>query len=549
MTHWFFELCTLSFFVNVLALAVPIFVLQVYDRVVFFAGMSTLQGLTIGVIVAIIFDFIIRQARSRILQRAALRVDIQVGRRLFSKMWSLPLRVLENLSAAQWQTMRRDIDFIRNVLGGAPLLQCIDLPFAIIFVAVIALIASPVIGILLAAVLGFVIISIFSSRALARASGVELQQGISRDALLTEMISSRVSLKSLDMGKSFQLKLEDLHSSAIMGSLKRGVLTDSFSNLGNSLAMLTTVGMTVVGALAILDQKMTIGSLIAANMLANRVTMPFNQLIPSWRAWASFRQAHGRLGELFGLQDERSATEIAFPRPSGICVAESLNFRYASNQNPVIADVNFALKSGFHCIVGPTGSGKSTLVKLLQGLYTPDSGRVLLDGADIAQFSRTDLARWIGYVPQEASLISGTIRDNIARNEPDVSDEQVMRSAELVGVHEFIVDAADGYATNVGESGSRLSGGQRQRLAIARALLHDPPLLLLDEPTSNLDIKVEQYLCNVLLRLAANHTAVVVTHSQLLLSACETIIVMSGGRIVGQGPPEELMPRLFPHGE
>ncbi len=547
MTQWFFELCTLSFFVNLLALAVPIFVLQVYDRVVFFAGMSTLQGLTIGVVVAIVFDFIIRQARSRILQRAALRVDVQVGRRLFSKMWSLPLRILETLSAAQWQTMRRDVDLIRNVLGGAPLLQCVDLPFAMIFVAVIAFIASPVIGILLTAVLGFVMISVFSSRALTRASSVELQQGISRDALLTDMISSRVSLKSLDMGRSFQLKLEDLHGSAILRSLKRGVLTDSFSNLGHSLTMLTTVGMTVMGALAILDQKMTIGSLIAANMLANRVTMPFNQLIPSWRAWAGFRQAHGRLGDLFNLQDERAATEISFPRPSGVCVVESLNFRYARNQNPVIADLHLELKSGFHCIVGPSGSGKSTLVKLLQGLYTPDSGRVLLDGADIAQFSRTDLARWTGYVPQEASLISGTIRDNIARNEPDVPDEQVMQAAKLVGVHEFIVDTVDGYATSVGESGSQLSGGQRQRLAIARALLHDPPLLLLDEPTSNLDIKVEQYLCGVLSRLAANHTVVVVTHSQVLLSACETIIVMSGGRIVGKGPSKELIPRLFPH--
>lgn len=547
MTHWFFELCTLSFFVNLLALAVPIFVLQVYDRVVFFAGMSTLQGLTIGVVVAIVFDFIIRQARSRILQRATLRVDVQVGRRLFSKMWSLPLRILETLSAAQWQTMRRDVDLIRNVLGGAPLLQCIDLPFAMIFVAVIALIASPVIGILLTTVLGFVMLGVFSSRALTRASSVELQQGISRDALFTEMITSRISLKSLDMGRSFQLKLEDLHGSAIVRSLKRGILTDSFSNLGNSLAMLTTVGMTVMGALAILDQKMTIGSLIAANMLANRVTMPFNQLIPSWRAWAGFRQAHGRLGDLFNLQDERAATEISFPRPSGVFVVESLNFRYARNQNPVIADLHLELKSGFHCIVGPSGSGKSTLVKLLQGLYTSDSGRVLLDGADIAQFSRTDLARWIGYVPQEASLISGTIRDNIARNEPGVPDEQVMQAAKLVGVHEFIVDTVDGYATNVGESGSQLSGGQRQRLAIARALLHDPPLLLLDEPTSNLDIKVERHLCGVLSRLATNHTVVVVTHSQVLLSACENIIVMSGGRIVGKGPSKELIPRLFPH--
>lgn len=541
----FRELAGVSLFINLLALAVPVFVLQVYDRVVFFAGYSTLQALTIGVVFALAFDFILRQTRARVLQRVALRLDAQVGRQLFDKLIHLPLRALERQSASTWQDMHDDVERIRNVLGGAPFVHALDLPFAVLFVAVIAVIATPTLPVLLTAIAAFVALSLAASRVVSAASRTELNQIAARDAMLTEMIAARTTLKALDMGPTMQPRLEAQHAAAIEQGLHRGVAGDGFSNLGITLAMLTTVGMTVVGALAILSQEMTIGSLIAANMLASRCTTPFNQLVPNWRMWSNFRQARTRLGFLFAEIDEHPEQQMDFPRPIGGLCAEGVSFRYGQEREPVIANLSLDLESGLHCLVGPSGCGKTTLLKLLHGLYPPESGRVLLDGADISQFTRQDLSAWIGWVPQEPVLISGTVRDNIAGFNDSVGDEAVMQAARLAGAHEFIVDLAQGYGSDVGERGSRLSGGQRQRLAIARAFLSDPPLMLLDEPTASLDSEAERHLCHVLKQLAKQHTLVVVTHSPVLLSACDTLVAIVAGRIKSSGPPAEVAPQLF----
>ena len=541
----FSELAAASLFINLLALAVPVFVLQVYDRVVFLAGMSTLQGLVAGVVLAIAFDFVLRQARARILQRVALRIDADLGRRLFAKLSSLPLRSLEHQSAAEWQTLRRDLDHVRNAIGGPPALLGIDLPFVAIFVAVIAVIATPLLWVLALVVPAFVALGALSSALLSRASRRETDRGIDRDTLLTEMIVGRTTLKALDLIRHLRSDLEDRHAGAIEAALRRGALTDTFANLGLALALTTTVGMTAVGALAILEQQMTIGSLIAANMLANRITTPLNQLVSSWRTWTNFLQAKSRLSGLFALADERSDTSVEFRRPAGACRADALYFRYGDEREPVVAGVECAFDTGLHALVGPSGAGKSTLLKLMQGLYKPDSGRVLIDDADIQQFSRADLARWIGYAPQETFLMSGTIRDNIARNDPSVTDEQILAAAQRAGAHEFVVDLPDGYATEVGESGRRLSGGQRQRLGIARALVQSPPVLMLDEPTAHFDQQAERRLCSALRELAQRCTLVVVTHSPMLLSACRDITVLERGRILRTGASRDILPWLL----
>ncbi|CAN0509271.1 unnamed protein product, partial [Laminaria digitata] len=320
---------------------------------------------------------------------------------------------------------------------------------------------------------------------------------------------------------------------------------DTFSNLGLALTLLTTVAITAVGAVAILDQSITIGALIATNMLANRLISPLNQLVGTWRTWSAFQMARRRLEEVFALPDERGRTSVAMVRPEGVLSVENATFRYDGGE-PVLSGINFTLRpGGLHGIVGRSGSGKSTLIKLMQGLYMPESGRVLIDGADIGQYARGDLAKWIGYAPQETFLLSGTIRDNIARREHADPDSEVVRAAKLAGAHEFIVDLPDGYGTDVGEAGSRLSGGQRQRLAIARAVFGDPSVLLLDEPTANIDRPAEEQLRGALLEMAQDHNVVVVTHSPVLLSACENILVLERGQIAAAGPGGDILPRLF----
>jgi ATP-binding cassette, subfamily C, bacterial LapB len=543
------ELVVFSLSINLLALATPVFVLQVYDRVVFQSGLSTLKGLAVGMVVVIAFDYIMRQARARLMQRVALRIDVDLGRRLFDKLSNLPLRVLESRPGAYWQSLFRDAEQVRNVVGGPTAVLMVDLPFVILFIGLIYLIAQPIVWVLVVALIAFVVLALWSSWSIQSAAGSERRAGLGRDALLAEMIAGRTTSKALALGDTLRPKWEDAHAETISRSVRRGVSTDGFGNAGASFSLMTTVAMTAVGALAILDLEMTIGSLIAANMLSGRIIAPLNQLVGAWRSFGTFRAATQRLNEVFAIPEDRSVSEIELARPNGALTLEDLVFRFEEDGPAVIDNVKFTIKpGGMHGIVGHNGSGKTTLLKLMLGLYTPSSGRVLLDDADISQFSRRELANWIGYVPQDGFLFAGTVRDNIAMRLPESDDQAIIEAATQAGVHDAIVDFADGYATDIGEAGGRLSAGQRQRIAIARALLGEPPVLLLDEPSSNLDRDAEEALRDVLVGLARSRNVVVVTHSPMLLAACNNIIAMDRGRVAVAGPAGEILPKLFkPH--
>lgn len=535
-----------SFFVNLLALATPVFVLQVYDRVVFHAGLSTLQGLAIGMVIVIFFDFLLRQARSKLMQRVSVHVDATLGRILFAKLTALPLRILESRPAPFWQAIFRDIDHVRNMLGGPNAVLVVDIPFVGLFIALIFLIAAPVVWVMLLALAVFVILAWWSSSSVQSASREERDAGQVRDALVAELVSARTTVKALAIDETLRPVWENRHAQGIETALQRGIRTDMFANLGMGLTISTTVVMTVVGALAILDQLMTIGSLIAANMLSARIIAPLNQLVMAWRNLATYKEARNRISEVLQMPEERRESEVQFDRPSGVVGLEQVYFSFDENSEPVIDAINFAVKpGGLHGIVGPNGSGKSTLLKLMQGLYVPTSGRVLIDNADVLQFTRRDLARWYGYVPQECFLFAGTIRDNICKSLPEADDEVVLDIAKQIGLHDDVVALPDGYNTDIGEAGARLSAGQRQKIMIARALLRDPPILLLDEPTSNLDHGAEEKLKAVLRRLARDHNVIMVTHSPALLAACDNVIVMQRGRIAMAGKASDILPRLY----
>ena len=542
----FREVLVMSLFINILALALPVFILQVYDRVVFYQGISTLYALVIGVAIAIGFDFILRQARARLLQRAAVGIDARLGEKLFDKLMSLPLNVLEGRPASYWHVLFRDVDTVRNVFCGSTAVLAADLPFVPLFVVLIFVIAAPIAWVVLIAIPLFLFLAWRSGRVMENVTSDERQAGIGREALIAEVLAGRATVKALALGETFKPRWEDKHATAIERSLRRGTKGDVYVNAGLVLAALTTVAVTGFGAVAIIDQRLTIGALIATNMLGNRIIAPFNQLVGAWRHFAQYKQALGRLGEVFALPGERLDSEISLPRPKGEISLETIRFAYDSASPPVIDGVRLDIRpGGMVGLVGNNGSGKTTLLKLIQGLYRPGEGRVLLDGADIGQFTRRELAGWIGYVPQECVLFAGSIRDNIAIARPDASDEEVVAAARRAGVHDHVVDLRDGYATDVGETGSRLSGGERQRIAIARALLNDPPVLLLDEVTSNLDHPAQVRLRETLLKLAPDHTIIVVSHAPDMLSACSHIVVLDRGKVRVAGPSRHVLPRLF----
>jgi PrtD family type I secretion system ABC transporter len=541
----FREVFVISLFVNVLAISVPVFVLQVYDRVVFYSGVTTLVGLVIGVGTALLFDFALRQARSRLLHRVALKIDVRLGCKLFEKILSLPLRALERRSASYWRILFADMETVRNVFSGPSAVLVTDLPFAVIFLLVIFVVAQPIAWVLLIILPLFLVVAWRSGRAMDSSLRGERAASLNRDELLSEMIAGRTTVKALALEPAIRPAWEERHAETIVQSMDRGRRSDGYVNLGFLMMMGTTVTLVSVGALAIIDHKVTLGALIATVMLSNRIIMPFNQLVGTWRNLAGFKQSMARLDELFKNASERRETGLALDRPRGRLTLESVSFGYEPDVPPVVDGISLNIEpGGMTAVVGRNGSGKTTLIKMFNGLYAPDQGRVLLDGADIAQFTRAELARWIGYVPQECFLFAGTIRDNIAITALEASDEEILRAAKLAGVHEYVIDLPDGYATDIGEAGARLSGGQRQRIAIARALLADPPVLLLDEVTGNLDSHAELALRDTLKSLADTHTIVLVTHTPVLLRACRTIVVLDAGKVTMAGPAQQVLPKI-----
>jgi PrtD family type I secretion system ABC transporter len=541
------ELLFASLFINILALALPVFTLQVYDRVVGQAGLTTLTGLVIGMGVVILFDWCIRTFRSKLVQRISLEVDVTVARGLFNQITALPLRLLETRSAAYWQGLFRDVEAVRNAASGPPVTLLADLPFALLYVAIIWIIAAPVAWVITLALFVYAAFAWYFAWRLEKAAYAERNAGLSRDALIAEFIAGRATLKALAMERTLRPLWENAQAKLVERALVRGNGVDNSGNIAMSMTSITTIAMTAFGALAILDQKMSIGALIAANMLAGRVNSPLMQLFPAWKAVATAKAAMKRLDEVFEAAADRVESPVKMPRPSGLLQAEGLTYRYGRDAAPTVQSVQITMKPGSILgLAGRNGSGKSTLIKLLMGLYRPDEGRVLLDGADIAQFSRADMADWIGYVPQDPMLFTGTIRDNLMRAAPEVTDEALILASTRAGLHQFVIDLPEGYATEVGEGGSRLSGGMRQRLALARALLRDPPILLLDEPSGNLDPAGEENLRRSLLDLAQQgRSIVVVSHSLPLLSACHAIALMDHGKIIQAGAPGEILPRLL----
>ena len=536
----------MSFFVNILALGVPIFTLQVYDRVVQHAAISTLWGLGIGLLIVLVFDYILRQARSRIMQTIALRVDVEVGRAVFDKFTSLPLNVLESRGGNYWQSLFRDVDTVRNTLSGAPAILICDLPFAIMFFVVIFIVAQPIVWVLMIIMVLLLFVTWRAGAATGKASSTERDSSQDRDSLIAEMIQGRATIKALALEGAMRPMWEERHAANIKNAITRGGRTDAYTNLGQTLTQSTSLMMTSFGALAIIGQELTMGSLIATNMLSGRLLGPLNQLVSQWRTYSGYRQAVERLGEVFDIVSERTESEVQLDKPKGNIECLGLTFAYAEGLPPVCDNVTVSFAAGgIHALVGRNGSGKTTLLKMMQGLYRPSNGRVLLDGADISQFSRAELAKWMGYVPQESTLFAGTVRDNITNRYPNATDEEIIKASKAAGVHEFIIDLPDGYGSDIGEAGQRLSGGQRQRIAIARALIGDPSVLMLDEPSSSLDRHAEQELRGTLKALSERHTVVIVTHSPILLAACDNLVALDKGKIALAGPAKDILPRLF----
>lgn len=531
--------------INLLALLTAIFSLQVYDRVVAHAGYASLTALVLGMLLIIAIDYSLRQGRALLMQRLGAEIEVHLSRAIFERLTRLHALELEKRSPSYWLGMFKDIDLVRSTCAGAGALLLIDLPFLLLTFLMIGLIAWPVLPIAAIFVVGFVGLAVLSGRANQEKSEEEKQKMVNRDITIAELSSARMSLKAMGASDHVVQHWEKDYAAWMSQSLQHSQESDRYRDIATSMSTLNNVVMTSVGALAILSQYMTMGALIAANILAGKMIAPLIQLVGQWRSWGAFLAAKRRLDVLMALDLDREVTDIELPRPVGALRLEHLVFAYPESKAPQIKDVSGQFgPNGLHAIVGANGSGKSTLLKIMRGLYTPEQGRVVLDGADLVQFSNADLSRWIGYLPQQVSLVSGTVRDNLLMAKPDASDEEILQATRRAFAHDFLLDLPDGYGTQVSEGGRRFSGGQRKRIAIAQTLMQDPPVLLLDEPTSDLDRGAELAFVATLKELSRDHTVVVVTHSPALLLQCNGIVVMDKGKVVIAGAAAQILPKL-----
>ena len=540
------EAVFMSLATNLIAMSVPIFVMQIYDRVVIHKGIATLQGLVIGMGIVILFDTILRFGRARLFQRIGLAVDVELGRTLYDKLMRLPLSTLESRNAPAWHSAFRDVETVRQTLAGPSMLTFLDLPFAVLFLFVIFNLSADLTVVFLFLLPFYVLLAFWSGYVISKLAHEEREMSQSREGLVHEILVGRSTIKSLALGPAFKPRFENAHADTIRASIQRGASADFHQVLAQSMTMGTTVTLTCVGALLILEQELSMGTLIAVNMLSARLVQPIAGLVGQWRLIQSFVQSIDRLAQFFALPSERPDAALPLDRPTGRVKLDNINYVYEKDGEPVGAPALKKLSGvigpcGLHCLVGRNGAGKSTLLKVLAGLLPPNEGRVFIDGADIAQFSRADLASWVGYLPQECVLFAGTIKSNIIVGNPARGDEGMIASAKAVGVHGPILALPDGYDTPLSEGGSGLSAGQRRRIALARALMTDPPVILLDEPSADLDHESEHAMLEGLRRLATNHTVIIATHAPAVLSVADSVLILDQGQVEMAGPAKKTM--------
>ena len=540
------EVVLAAVLINLFALAAPLFIMNVYDRVVPNHAIETLWVLAVGVLTVFLFDFLLRNLRGYFVDSAGRMADVKLASRIFEQVLGLRMAA-RPASAGAFANNLREFESLRDFLTSATLVALVDLPFVLLFIAVVWLLGGPVAlvpAVAVPLVIGVGLLLQLPLNAVVRRSFHDAAQ---KHGLLVESIGGLETIKSLGAEGRTQRRWER-HVGITAGSAMRARFLASLGVNFSTLAQnLVTVGVVIFGVYRIADGEMSVGALVACTIITGRAMAPLAQVAGILTRYHQARAAFEALDQVMALPNERPADAHFLHRPQvqGAIAFQNVGFRYPGDRQAALEQVSFAIAAGERVgLVGRIGSGKTTVEKLVLGLYEPDQGAVLIDGTDLRQIDPADLRRHIGCVLQDVVLFRGTIRDNIALGAPFADDRAVLRAAEIAGVADFIARHPQGFDLDVGERGERLSGGQRQAVAVARALLLDAPILVLDEPTSAMDNDAENRLKQRLGETLAGKTLLLVTHRASLLSLVERLIVLDGGRLLADGPKDEVLKAL-----
>lgn len=538
--HW------LSFFSNSLAMMSTVFVLQVYDKVIFHKNLDTLTGLLSGMLVVIVFEFVFRYVRARILRGIAIQCDVHTTSSLFHKIFAIPIRELEKRSSAVWNSLFVDIERVRNRFSGPLAIGFMDFPFAIMMLALLYALASPVFLVPVFFITVLLIIIWRADKVLQQAIANEQKQVRRRSTKLADLISVRETIKAMQMQSAAYDIWAESQSEVISMSLTRGTEHDFYEGLGNTIVLLASVVLVSVGALAIINNEMTMGALIAANMLSGRAMGTSARMISLSKMYRESIEAEKRIDQIFDILNESHKSVMPILDWNGDIRLEKASFKYSEGLQPVLQDASGVFKSGtFFGVIGPNGGGKSTLIKVMRGLYSPSSGRVFCGNNDINQFTQEELASKIGYLPQEPGLISTTIYNNLTFGlNSKIAPETVQSACNDADCLNFIANLPDGFNTMLGDNSLKLTPGIRQKIALARLYIRNPSALLLDEPTNHLDEHALNKLKKHLVKKAKDSLVVVVSHNMEILQVSDIIIYIAEGKIVRSGPSNLILKNL-----
>ena len=532
--------------INLLAIASPLFTMNVYDRVVPNAAFSTLWVMAAGVITAYLFDFILKNLRSHFVDTAGRKADNQIAARIFEQMLAMKMAARPP-SVGVHASNLKEFETLRDFFTSATIIAVIDFPFIILFILLIWMIAGPV-AIVPAILVPLVLaVGIMLQKPLDKVVKESMREGAYKSSLIFETLCGLETIKAQAAEGHMQRKWEELNEMTSRTHVKARAISSFGLNVAGLAAGLCAVLMVIYGVYLIADAQITMGALIAAVILSGRAMAPLASVAAILTKYSQSKESLVRLNELMSSPVERPSgqTFISMPVVKGKLDFRDVVFRYPQQKNPALNAINFSVQPGEHVgIIGAVGSGKTTIERLILNLYQPDNGSVQIDGVDVRQIDPADLRRNIGVVQQTPYLFFGTVRENITLGHESVPDAAVLRAAEMAGVMNFLRDSEAGLDTQVGERGENLSGGQRQAIAIARALLYNPPILLLDEPTASIDPGSERRLYGHLKELIKGKTILLVTHKSAVLGLVDKLILMDRGRIVAAGPRDEVIAKL-----
>ena len=532
------------FVVQILGILTPVMTQVVVDKVLSHRTLSTLQVLAIGILIVYVFELILSLAKNYLFTHTTNRIDVMLSSRLFNHLFALPLRYFESRRAGETVARVRELDSIRHFLTGTPLSSMIDLFFIIVYIVVLLFYSPSITMIVIASIPVYAILSLVVTPLFKKRLDEKFNAGAETSSFLVEAINGVQTVKSFAIEDKFEQKWGELQADYVKASYKTSMLSQAAGSIGQFVQKVFDLMILYFGALHVINGNFTVGQLVAFRMLSGRISGPVLRLVQLWQEYQQAVLSVKRIGDIFNAPMEiKGGAEISsLPELKGRIVFDKVRFRYRVDASEVIKDMSFTIDEGSIVgIVGRSGSGKSTISKLIQRLYIQENGKITIDGIDISMINPSQLRRQIGVVLQENFMFNGSVRDNISIHMKNATFEQIIKAATTAGAHDFIMSLPNGYDTIIGEKGVGLSGGQKQRIAIARAILGNPKILIFDEATSALDYESESIIQNNLKEICEGRTVIIIAHRLSTLKEANKIMVIDNGNLIEYDTHEMLM--------